>query len=213
MPQEQFSSLPSKDNDSNQASQEVGGFLMEIVKVFILAVIIILPIRVFLFQPFFVQGASMEPNFHNGEYLLINEWGYKHTNIGFASDPLMSVKPFRDLNRSDVVVFRYPKNPSVFYVKRVVGLPGETITLEKGQIRISLEDGSSYVLDESPYIPDSVHTEGGQMVTLGEDEYFVMGDNREHSNDSRSWGPVSKEFIIGKVFVRMWPLDHFGLID
>jgi len=213
MPEERFSSLPSGDGSQKNTSQEVGGFVVEIVKVFALAVIIILPIRVFLFQPFFVQGASMEPNFHDGEYLLINEWGYKHTNIGFPADPIMSVRPFRSLDRSDVVVFRYPKNPSVFYVKRVIALPGETVVIEDGGVRIKYNDGSSHLLDESLYLPEDIRTKGGQMVTLSEDEYFVMGDNREHSNDSRSWGPVSKEFIIGKVFVRMWPLNHVGLVE
>jgi len=196
-------------NNHQDPAYGVGGFLLEIVKVFVLAVVIIVPIRMFLFQPFFVQGASMEPNFHDGEYLLVNEWGYKHTNIGSSTDPLLSVKSFRTLERGDVVVFRYPKNPTVFYVKRIIGLPGESIEQTKDGIVISKSDDTgSFLLNESSYLDADITTQGLKPISLGDDEYFVMGDNRTHSNDSRSWGPVKKNFIIGKVSVRMWPLNR-----
>ncbi|NCU42453.1 MAG: signal peptidase I [Candidatus Moranbacteria bacterium] len=202
----------------NKSSQEpaygVGGFLLEIIKVFFLAFIIIVPIRMFIFQPFFVQGSSMEPNFHDGEYLLVNEWGYKHTDIGFFSKPFFSVEPFRELKRGDVVVFRYPKNPSIFYVKRIIALPGEKILFKEGRIEIIEKGGlNRFFLDESSYLPETTNTKNLESLALSDEEYFVMGDNRMHSNDSRAWGPVNKSFIIGKVALRMWPFDKISKVN
>jgi signal peptidase I len=188
----------------------VGTFLMEIIKVFVLAVVIIMPIRMFLFQPFFVQGASMEPNYHNGEYLLVNEFGYKHTDVGFSNNRFFSIEPFRELKRGDVVVFRYPKNPSQFFVKRVVGLPGERIVIEDQSITIYNDEYMiGMTLDESEYL-QTMNLRGSYDQVLNEDEYYVLGDNRDHSHDSRSWGPLDKEYVIGKVFFRAWPLTKLG---
>src|SRR5665648_218592 len=107
----------TEENIDNQA-EEYGfkGVIWEIVKMVFWVVVIIVPIRVFLIQPFFVQGASMEPNFEDKQYLIVNELGYKTTNVGLESNNLFTVKPFKELQRGDVVVFRYPKNPSIFYI-------------------------------------------------------------------------------------------------
>lgn len=196
---------------SDPAVYGIGSFLFEIVKVFLLAVVIIFPVRMFLFQPFFVQGASMEPNFHDGEYLIISEWGYKTTVVGAKEDPIFDVHPSKELVRGDVVVFRYPKNPSQFFVKRVIGLPGEKIRFENGMVMIFNEEyPDGMVLDEKSYLDESIKVKESTSLSLSPDEYFVMGDNRLHSHDSRSWGPLSKEFVIGKVVFRAWPLDRFG---
>lgn len=204
----------NKENSHQDPAYGVGSFLLEIIKVFFLAFIIIVPVRMFIFQPFFVQGSSMEPNFHDGEYLLVNEWGYKHTDIGFSSNPFLTVDSFRELKRGDVVVFRYPKNPSVFYVKRIIGLPGEKILFKEGRIEIIEKGGvSRFFLDESEYLPETTITKNVESTSLSDDEYFVMGDNRLHSNDSRAWGPVNKSFIIGKVAFRMWPFDKLSKVN
>jgi len=196
----------------NEAYYGVGNFIIEIIKVFFWALIIILPIRVFLFQPFFVQGASMEPNFEDGEYLIINELGYKETDVGFDNLHLFSVNPFKDLQRGDVVVFRYPKNPSQYFIKRIVGLPGETMSINNGRVTIINSDNpSGLVLDESDYLSKDLQTSGNTDQKLGDDEYFVMGDNRSSSHDSRSWGPLKKDKIIGKVFVRAWPFERASI--
>jgi signal peptidase I len=196
--------MPDEKFDNSQ-SEDYGfsGIIWEIVKMVFWVVVIIVPIRVFLIQPFFVQGASMEPNFEDKEYLIVNELGYKTTTI----DKLFTVKPFKELHRGDVVVFRYPKNPSVFYIKRIVGLPGERVQISDDVVKIyNSENPNGFVLDESSYLSPSVTTSGEANVTLG-DEYFVMGDNREYSSDSRSWGPVPEKDVMGKVVLRAWPFS------
>jgi signal peptidase I len=198
----------TEEKNSESQSEEYGfsGVIWEIVKMVFWVVVIIVPIRVFLIQPFFVQGASMEPNFEDREYLIVNELGYKTTNIGIGT-----VKPFKELQRGDVVVFRYPKNPSVFYIKRIIGLPGEKIEISGGQVKISnSENPNGFMLDESKYLPVSEETIGEININLKE-EYFVMGDNRKYSSDSRSWGPVPEVDVMGKVVLRAWPIGKASL--
>lgn len=199
-------------NPSNRIQDEryygVGGFILEIVKIFLLAFIIIVPIRVFLFQPFFVQGASMEPNFENNQYLIVNEFGYKKTSFGTDGKTLFTVNPFKELARQEVVVFRYPKNPQQFFIKRIIGLPGEKVEIKDGKVIIyNAENPNGLVLDEKNYLSSSTKTTGELALTLKDDEYFVMGDNRLFSSDSRSWGPVPEYDIVGKAFFRAWPLN------
>jgi signal peptidase I len=202
------------ENKNNQEIQGenygVGGIFWEITKVIIWVVLIIVPLRVFLVQPFFVQGASMEPNFEDKEYLIINELGYKRTDVGFSYSGkkvnFFTVMPFKEFNRDDVVVFRYPKNPSTFYIKRIIGLPGEKIEISGGKVKIyNQENPNGFILDESGYLSPSEETTGEEVKQLTDEEYFVMGDNRKYSSDSRSWGPVPKYDVIGKVLIRAWP--------
>lgn len=185
--------------------------VFEMVKVLLLAIVIIIPIRVFFFQPFFVQGASMEPNFEDGEYLVISEFGYKHTNLpGTSRD--FAINPWRELERQTPVVFRYPKKPDQFYIKRIIGLPGETVEIKGNKVIITNEihpDG--FVLDERSYLDPSVVTTDMPRTTLSDRQYLVLGDNRPFSSDSRSFGPVDKDVIIGRVLLRAWPMDRFGL--
>ncbi|EKD58738.1 MAG: hypothetical protein ACD_56C00060G0012 [uncultured bacterium] len=190
----------------------VGSFLWEVVKVFFWALVIIVPIRVFLFQPFFVQGASMEANFHDGDYLIINELGYKKTDVRAGELHLFNVETFKDLKRGDVVVFRYPKDPKQFFIKRVIGLPGEQVKVEGGRVTIfNNENPEGFVLDESAYLKDHLVTNGAVTSSLNTKEYFVMGDNRQFSHDSRAWGPLPKDDVVGKVLVRAWPIPKMGI--
>lgn len=162
--------------------------LKEIVTLVILAVLIVVPIRVFIAQPFVVDGESMFPTFKNGDYLIIDELSYR----------------FSEPARGDVVVFRYPKNPSIFYIKRVIGLPGETVRVERGSVTVTGTDGERITLDESYVVSeDATYT---LTTTLGADQFFVMGDNRPKSSDSRVWGPLPKEDIIGRAYVRLFPI-------
>lgn len=190
----------------------VGSFIWEVVKVFFWALIIIVPIRVFLFQPFFVQGASMEPNFHDGDYLIVNEIGFKSTDVGFNGLNFFTVETFRDFERGDSVVFRYPKNPGQFFIKRIIALPGEKIEIGNGKVRISNKDNpEGFFLNESSYLTADVVTRGSVIRELRDDEYFVMGDNREFSHDSRAWGPITKKDTIGKVMLRAWPVSKANI--
>ncbi|XOB42663.1 MAG: signal peptidase I [Candidatus Nealsonbacteria bacterium] len=170
-------------------------FLLETIKIVILAIIIVFPIRYFIFQPFFVQGISMEPSFFNGDYLIADEITYR----------------FRDPQRGEVVIFKYPQSPTQRYIKRIIGLPGETIIIENGQISI-IDENKKFILDESGYLPDN-YTGGAIKALLSEDEYFVLGDNRAFSSDSRRWGALSKEFIVGKVYLRAWPFTALAKIE
>ena len=161
----------------------------EIAKILIIAFLIVVPIRAFLFQPFLVNGASMEPNFSNGDYLIIDEISYR----------------FRTPERGEVIVFRFPQDTSQRFIKRVIGLPGETVEIEDGKVVVyqeGKEHQDAFVLSES-YLTGN--TPGNSKVELGEDEYYVMGDNRSFSSDSRSWGSVPKDYIVGRVFVRAFP--------
>ncbi len=170
-------------------------FFWELIKIFLLAMVIIVPIRYFLVQPFFVRGASMEPTFLDGEYLVIDELSYR----------------LRDPRRGEVVVFRYPQSPSQFFIKRLVGLPGETITLSGGQVVVkNAQHPQGAVLDESSYLAPTVRTGGTVSLVLAEDEYFVLGDNREASSDSRSWGALPRHDVIGRAWLRAWPFTRWG---
>ena len=180
---------PLTPDASPEEYLSVGGLLLEMVKVVLLAIVIIIPIRVFLFQPFFVQGASMDPNFEDGQYLIISEFGYKYTDL----PGIGAIEPFRDFKRQEPVVFRYPKNPDQFYIKRVIGLPGESVEIRDGVVYIyNAIHHQGFALDESSYLAEAVKTSDMPKVELAEDEYFVMGDNRAFSYDSRSFGQIHK---------------------
>ena len=168
-------------------------FIWEITKIVVIALLIVVPIRYFLFQPFFVRGQSMEPNFEDGNYLIVDELSFR----------------LRDPQRGEVIVFKYPYDPSQRYIKRIIGLPGETVEIEGGKIFVSGE-----ILDESNYLSEEVFTPNYSFtkITLGENEYFVLGDNRFHSSDSRLWGLLPEDDIIGRVVIRAWPFTALAKI-
>ncbi|MDD5397381.1 MAG: signal peptidase I [Candidatus Moranbacteria bacterium] len=202
-----------ENNNEEEIYYGVGSFLWEVIKVFIWALVIIVPIRVFLFQPFFVQGASMETNFKDGDYLIVNELGYKKTSVDVGGTHLFDVNSFKDLSRGDVVVFRYPRDPSQFFIKRVIGLPGEKVEVKSGIVTIfNSQHPNGFVLDEHTYLPAGLSTSGDVSMTLSDQEYFVLGDNRQFSHDSRAWGPLPKYDVIGKVLIRAWPFSKAEIL-
>ena len=166
------------------------GSLWEFVRSIIIALLIVIPIRAWVAQPFIVQGNSMVPNFHHGEYLIIDEFSYH----------------FRTPKRGEVIVFRYPRQPSQFFIKRVVGVAGDNIEIKDGSVWIN-----GAALDEA-YLPQSLATAPEATTILGEDEYFVLGDNREASSDSRAWGSLKERFIVGRTLLRLWPLTRIGTL-
>lgn len=170
----------------------------ETIRVVIVSLIIIFVVRSFIIQPFFVKGASMEPNFEDGDYLIVNEIGYR----------------IEEPKRGDVIIFKYPNNPSEYFIKRVIALPGESIEVKDNQITIYNPDNlDGFILDESLYLPDIAVTSGTIFETMGSTEYYVMGDNRIASHDSRRWGKLEKRYIIGKAWVRAWPFDDFKVFN
>lgn len=173
----------------------VASFLLEVVQIVLISSAIIIPIRYFLIQPFYVKGASMEPNFYDHEYLIIDELTYR----------------FRTPERGEIVVFRYPRDPSQFFIKRVVALPGETIEITDGNVIIYNTEYPNGLLLEEVYL-DEVTT-GKYRETLGPEEYYVLGDNRDSSLDSRSFGALTTDHIIGRVWVRGLPLSRFGTFE
>jgi signal peptidase I len=205
MDERNVSGAPSDQEESLTAGQ----FFLEMVKVFLLAAVIIIPVRTFLFQPFFVEGSSMVPNFEDGEYLVVNELGYKRTDVGVPGKALFTVDAFKELERQKPVVFKSPVKDGQFLIKRVIGLPGESVEIRNSKIIVS--NGThpeGYVLDEREYLAKTVLTSDMAKLTLADDEYFVMGDNRTASYDSRMIGPIRKDMIMGRVLFRAWPISQ-----
>jgi len=162
-------------------------FFIELIKTVILALAIVLPIRFFLFEPFVVKGQSMEPNFEDKDYLIVDRITYR----------------FREPKRGEIIVFKLPQGQRL--IKRIIGLPGEEVEISEGRIKIKNENGE-FFLDESKYLPQNF-TFGDLKITLGNNEYFVLGDNRSHSLDSRTLGPIKRDQIIGRVVLRLFCLN------
>jgi signal peptidase I len=180
-------------------------FLLDTVQTFLIAAAIFLVIYVALFRPFEVKGESMYPNFFDKEYVLTNLIGFE--NLGFYH------ATFGKLNLGDVIVFSAPPEPDKDYIKRVIGLPGDTVSIKNGDVFIN-----GKLLDESKYLKPDVKTYAGaflkedQPIKIPIDEYFVLGDNRMYSSDSREWGLVKTTEIVGKSSFVYWPVNRIRTI-
>ncbi|HHB90992.1 MAG TPA: signal peptidase I [Anaerolineae bacterium] len=170
--------------------KDSGSVLWETLQTLVLAGLLIVFFRAFVFQNFVVEGSSMVPTLMQGDRLIVSRLSY------------IFGKP----DRGDIIVFQYPFSPERDFVKRIIGLPGETIAIQNGQVFV---DGKP--LPPETYVQHR-SSENYGPITLGEDEYFVMGDNRTGSSDSRSWGPLQEHFIIGKAWLIYYPFDRFTLI-
>jgi len=173
----------------------IGLFFLELIKVAVLAGVTIFLVRYFLFKPFYVKGQSMEPTFYEKEYLIIDEISYR----------------FRAIERGEVVVFSAPFNQADYYLKRVVGLPGERVKIEDNKVIIYNTLHPQGIVVEEGYLDDK--TDGAFTVTLGPDQYYVLGDNRDASFDSRRFGPVSRKVIIGRAWLRGWPFHRITTFE
>jgi len=183
----------TKNIESEKDSVKEGqGFLKEVFRFALVALLIVVPIRVFIAQPFIVSGASMDPTFESGEYLIIDEISYR----------------FNKPQRGDVIVFKFPEDKSKFFIKRIVGLPEETVRIENGEVFILDKELNETKIEESYIVNKSF---GNLILTLDKEEYFVMGDNRPDSLDSRSWGALPEDFIKGKAFLRLLPITRLGI--
>lgn len=162
----------------------------ELLRFIFVAIIIVLPIRMLVAQPFIVSGSSMFPTFKDNQYLIVDQISYR----------------FEEPARGDVVIFRYPLDPSKFFIKRVIGMPNEVVTITKGVITITTADDEELTLDE-PYLEADRESRDTLSVELKDDEYFVMGDNRIASSDSRAWGVLPRKNIVGRALLRLLPVD------
>ncbi len=174
-------------------SEEAKQTIFDIVKFAFITLLIVVPVRAFVAQPFIVSGESMDPTYKNGEYLVIDEFSYH----------------FKSPQRGEVVVFRYPEDPSKFFIKRVIGLPGETVTIGHSNVTITDPSGTDLKLDEVYLTTDFSYKP--QEITLTSNEYFVMGDNRQSSLDSRTWGALPEKLVKGRVLARLLPLTKISL--
>jgi len=166
----------------------------ELVRFAFIALIIVIPIRVFVAEPFIVSGSSMVPTFTNGDYLIIDKLSYELGN------------PKRD----DVVVFRYPGDTTKFFIKRIVGLPNETIDIKGSDVFITNSEHPESFKFDQPFVKNISNNE--EHIVLKSDEYFVMGDNRSASSDSRAWGPVKRNLLTGRAFLRLLPISKIDLL-
>jgi signal peptidase I len=174
----------------------LGLFFLELIKVVVLAGITIILVRHFLFKPFYVKGASMEPNFYDHEYLIIDELTYR----------------FREPQRGDVIVFKYPENPQEYFLKRIIGLPGERIKVSEGQVIVYNSEHPEGLAVQESYL-QGVLTGGEKTVSLTDDQYYVLGDNRPNSYDSRRFGAINKAAIVGRAIIRGWPFSRATIFE
>jgi signal peptidase I len=173
----------------------MGQSVREWVQVIVIALIVALPVRFFIAEPFIVQGASMDPTFSTGQFLIVDRVTYR----------------FEQPNRGDVIVFKYPNNPNLYYIKRIIGLPGETVHVKQGKVFITnTAHPDGFELTE-PYIATAHISTDTESETLSSTQYYVMGDNRAESSDSRIWGPLDKSFIVGRPIVRLVPLNTLAV--
>jgi len=169
-------------------------FFLDFLETIVVSLAIFAVVYIFLFQPHQVDGRSMEPNFHNGEYILTDKLSYR----------------LHAPNRGDVVVFHSPQDERNDFIKRIIGIPGDTLMVKGGFVYIN---GTKL---EEKYINDPDQVLAGRFLREGEsyevapEQYIVMGDNRLHSSDSREWGPVNQSSIVGRAFFRYWPVPAFG---
>jgi len=196
---ETMPSMKDSDTKKNETIQKENGnmpkkenFFGETLKFIVISLIIVVPFRYFIAQPFIVSGASMDPTFEDGEYLIVDQLSYH----------------FEEPARGDVIIFKYPKDPSKYFIKRVIGLPNETVIINGESVSITETDGKTVLLNE-PYVANNINISFEKK--LNADEYFVMGDNRPASSDSRIWGPLPKENIIGRPLLRLLPVTRINL--
>ncbi|HPS21580.1 MAG TPA: signal peptidase I [Candidatus Paceibacterota bacterium] len=185
------------ENEKNLKAEEkvesTGRSLWELARFALLAIAIVVPIRIFIAQPFVVSGSSMFPTFEDKQYLIVDEISYKLGNI----------------NRGDVVIFKYPLDTKKYYIKRIIGLPNEIVDIKNGKVTITNEENpEGFEIDDS-FIKNISKDIG--HYELQDDEYFVLGDNRTNSSDSRFWGPVPKKLLVGRAFLRLLPISKVSV--
>lgn len=176
--------------------RRVGALFIDTLQTIVLAAAVFMLTYLFLVQPHEVKGNSMYPNFLDGERLLTDKVSYR----------------FNEPRRGDVIVFQAPPDHSKDFIKRIVALPGESVLLKESKIYINRQPLEEFYLSSSVKTQPGASLVEGKELTLGSDEYFVMGDNRDHSSDSRSWGSIKRKEIVGRAWFIYWPPQKAGII-
>lgn len=172
-------------------------WFLDFIETIVIALAIFVVMYRFLFQPHQVNGSSMYDNFTDGEYLLTDKISYR----------------FNLPERGDVMVFKAPKNEDYDYIKRIIGLPGDMVKIESGKVFIN-----NVLLDESGYLDPGLTTRAGYYakegltISVPAENYFALGDNRNNSSDSRDWGVIPAANLVGKAWIRYWPVNQFGIV-
>lgn len=175
--------------------KKAGAFVFDLIETVVMALAVFVIFYLFLFQPHQVKGSSMFPTFHDGEYILTDKFTYR----------------LREPKRGEVIIFRAPGHEEYDYIKRIIGLPGDTITIENGKVSVKNQLLIEEYLPSDFYTSPGSFTRAGQAVSVPDGQYFVMGDNRAHSSDSREWGLIPKANIVGRAWFRYWPANKIGV--
>ena len=188
--EEELNNFSKKDaNKSNWKN-----VLREIVIFALIAFGIVLPFRIYIAEPYLVDGRSMDPSFETGDYLIVDKLSYR----------------IKEPERNTVIVFKYPKDTGKSFIKRIVGLPGETVIVKDDTVTIVNSENPNGLVINGPYITHP--SVGSHETKLGDDEYYVLGDNRAESFDSRYWGPLQKKYMLGKPIIRLFPVGKIGIL-
>jgi signal peptidase I len=188
-------SLFSRREATPEHPEKKGSMIVEVLKYTIISLILIAPFRIYVAQPFIVSGESMSNTFEPEEYLIVDQLSYRR----------------HEPQRGDVAIFKYPLDTSVYFVKRVIGLPGETVRIDHGVVTVQGPSSTVPVRLDEPYVSSIPNQSPATTITLENDEYFVLGDNRKESSDSRVWGPLQRKYIVGRAFARVFPLTRAAL--
>ncbi|HRY30990.1 MAG TPA: signal peptidase I [Candidatus Paceibacterota bacterium] len=186
--------MTSKQMSDDPKIKTKASGIKDFISFIVITAIVVLPIRIFVAQPFVVSGSSMSPTFENGEYLIVDQLSYN----------------FSEPARGDVIIFRYPINPEKFFIKRIIGLPGDTVKIDGNEVLIKNAANPEGISLDQSFVVFSQET--SLEITLADDNYFVMGDNRAASLDSRSWGPLKRDLIVGRAFIRLWPFNKIDYL-
>lgn len=177
-----------------EEEKSLGQSVWELARFVIIALLIVIPIRFFVVEPFVVSGSSMFPTFENGDYLIVDKLSYE------LGDP----------KRNDVVIFKYPNDHKKYFIKRIIGLPNETVDIKGSVVTITSSEHKDGFTLEEPYVKNSANND--THLKLKGDEYFVMGDNRGASSDSRFWGAVTRDLMTGKALLRLLPVSDLSIL-
>lgn len=187
---------PAHDNFFSLIIKKFVNFVLDFLETIVVALSIFVVVYLFIMQPHEIKGSSMEPNFQDKEYILTDKISFR----------------IHSPNRGDVVIFKAPVNPDVDYIKRVIGLPGDRVKVQYGFVYVNGEKLNEYYLRDTTSLFSGSFMSEGVEVLVPEGKIFVMGDNRPHSSDSRQFGPVPISDVIGRAFIRYWPVTAIGVL-